>query len=120
VLPLRDLASSQDIVVVPIPPDIVARTGDPAYVAAVIPALTYRGQAADIPTAAVQNYLVTHDGVSDDTVYGVTRALWSGLDRLAAAHPAAKAIELKRTLEGLPVPLHPGAQRYYQEIGLLK
>ena len=120
VLPLRDLASSQDIVVVPIPPDIVARTGDPAYVAAVIPARTYRGQAADIPTAAVQNYLVTHDGVSDDTVYGVTRALWSGLDRLAAAHPAAKAIELKRTLEGLPVPLHPGAQRYYQEIGLLK
>ena|SRR5689334_18485807 len=120
VLTLRDLASGQDIVVVPIPADVVTRIGDPAYVAAVIPARTYRGQAADVPTAAVQNYLVTQDGVSDDLAYGLTRALWSGLDRLTAAQPAAKGIDLKRALEGLPVPLHPGAQRYYQEIGLLK
>ena len=120
VLTLRDLASAQDVVVVPIPADVIARIGDPAYVAAVIPARTYRGQAADVPTAVVENYLVTQDGVSDDIAYGVTRALWDGLDRLAAANPAAKAIDLKRALEGLPVPLHPGAQRYYQEIGLLK
>jgi TRAP transporter TAXI family solute receptor len=120
VLALRDLASSSDIVVVPIPADVVARMGDSAYVPAAIPARTYRGQTADVPTAAVQNFLVTHDGVSDDIAYGITRALWTNLDRLAAAQPAAKAIDLKHALEGLPVPLHPGAQRYYQEIGLLK
>jgi len=117
---LRDLATSVDIIVVPIPPDVVKKTNDPAYIAATIPANTYKGQAADVPAAAVQNFLVTHEGVSDDTVYAMTKALWTGLDNLVAAHAAAKAIDLKRALEGMPVPLHAGAQRYYKEVGALK
>jgi TRAP-type uncharacterized transport system substrate-binding protein len=46
--------------------------------------------------------------------------LWTSLDQLTAAHSAAKAIDLKHALEGMPVPLHPGAQKYYKEVGLLK
>ncbi len=68
----------------------------------------------------MQNYLVTHDGVSVDTVYGMTKALWTNLDQLVAAHSAAKAIDPKRALEGMPVPLHPGAEKYYKEVGILK
>jgi TRAP transporter TAXI family solute receptor len=117
---LRDLATSVDIVVVAIPADVIKKTNDPAYLASVIPANTYRGQTADVPTAAVQNYLVTHDGVSNDTVYGMTKALWTGLDQLVAAHSAAKAINLKSALEGMPVPLHPGAEKYYKEVGAIK
>jgi TRAP transporter TAXI family solute receptor len=117
---LRDLATSVDIVVVAIPADIVKKTNDPAYIATTIPANTYKGQAADVPGAAVQNYLVTHDGVGNDTVYAMTKALWTGLDNLVAAHSAAKAIDLKRALEGMPVPLHPGAEKYYKEAGVLK
>jgi uncharacterized protein len=117
---LRDLASSVDIIVVAIPPDIIKKTNDPAYLPAIIPANTYRGQTTDVPAAAVQNYLVTYDGVSNDVVYGMTKALWTNLDQLAAAHSAAKAIELKHALEGLPVPLHPGAEKYYKEVGLIK
>ncbi len=117
---LRDLATSVDVVVVPIPPDIVKKVGDPAYISATIPAETYRGQAADVATAAVQNYLVTHEGVSNDTVYGMTKALWTSLDQLVAAHSAAKAIDLKHALDGMPVPLHPGAEKYYKEVGLIK
>jgi len=117
---LRDLATSVDIVVVAIPADIVKKTNDPAYIAAVIPANTYRGQTADVATAAVQNYLVTQDGVSTETVYGITKALWTGLDQLVAAHSAAKAIDLKHALDGMPVPLHPGAEKYYREVGLIK
>ncbi len=117
---LRDLATSVDIVVVPIPADVVKKTNDPAYLAASIPANTYKGQTADVPTAAIQNYLVTHDGVSNDTVYGMTKALWTSLDQLVAAHSAAKAINLKTALEGMPLPLHPGAERYYKEVGLIK
>ncbi len=64
---LRDLATSVDIIVVPIPADVVKKTNDPAYLPATIPANTYRGQTTDVPAAAVQNYLVTHDGVSNDT-----------------------------------------------------
>ena len=117
---LRDLATSVDIVVVPIPADVIKRINDPAYLPASIPANTYRGQTTDVPGAAVQNYLVTYDGVSADVVYGMTKALWTGLDQLVAAHSAAKAIELKRALEGMPVPLHPGAEKYYKEVGLIK
>ena len=117
---LRDLAASIDIVVVPIPPDVVKKTNDPAYLSAPIPANTYRGQTTDVPAAIVQNYLVTHEGVSNDIVYGMTKALWTGLDSLVAAHSAAKAIELKHALDGMPVPLHPGAEKYYKEVGLIK
>ncbi len=117
---LRDLATSVDIMVVPIPADVIKKTNDPAYLAAVIPANTYRGQTTDVPTAAVQNFLVTYDGVSNDTVYGITKALWTGLDQLVAAHSAAKAIDPKHALDGMPVPLHPGAEKYYKEAGLMK
>ncbi len=117
---LRDLATSVDIVVVSIPPDIVKKTNDPAYLPATIPANTYRGQTTDVPAAAVQNYLVTQDGVSNDIVYGMTKALWTNLDALTAAHSAAKAIDAKRALEGMPIPLHPGAEKYYKETGILK
>ena len=105
---------------IPIPADVVRKTNDPAYLAATIPANTYRGQTTDVASAAVQNYLVTQEGVSNDTVYAMTKALWTGLDQLVAAHSAAKAIDPKRALEGMPVPLHPGAEKYYREVGLVK
>ena len=117
---LRDLATSVDIVVVTIPADVIKKTNDPAYLPATIPANTYRGQTTDVQAAAVQNFLVTHEGVSNDTVYGMTKALWTNLDQLIAAHSAAKAIDLKNALAGMPIPLHPGAQKYYKEVGVLK
>jgi len=117
---LRDLATSVDIVVVPIPADVIRKTNDPAYLPAVIPANTYRGQTTDVQAAAVQNYLVTYDGLGNDVVYSMTKAFWTGLDQLVAAHSAAKSIDIKHALDGMPVPLHPGAERYYMEIGVLK
>ena len=117
---LRDLATSVDIIIVPITPDIIKKTNDPAYLPATIPANTYRGQSTDVAAAAVQNYLVTQDGVSSDTVYKITKALWTGLDQLTAAHSAAKSIDLKHALDGMPVPLHPGAEKYYKEAGVIK
>ena len=117
---LRDLATSVDIVVVTIPADVIKKTNDPAYLPTTIPANTYRGQTTDVHSAAVQNYLVTHEGVSNDTVYGMTKALWTNLDQLTAAHSAAKAINIKNALSGMPIPLHPGAEKYYKEVGALK
>ncbi len=117
---LRDLATSVDIVVVPIPPGIIKKTNDPAYLPATIPANTYRGQTTDVQSAAVQNFLVTHEGVSNDIVYGMTKALWTNLDQLVAAHSAARAIDIKHALDGMPLPLHPGAEKYYKEVGIIK
>jgi TRAP transporter TAXI family solute receptor len=117
---LRDLATSVDIVVVPIPASVIRKAHDPAYLPATIPANTYRGQTADVASAVVRNFLVTHEDVSNDLAYGMTKALWSDLGELAAAHPAAKAIDIGHAVEGIPVPLHPGALRYYKEAGVLK
>lgn len=120
VLALRDLAAVVDIAIVPIPPDVVKKINDPTYLAAMIPGGTYRGQSADVPAVTVQNYLVTHDDVADEIVYATTKALWTNSDVLKAAHSAAELIDPKRALEGMPVPLHPGAERYYKEAGLIR
>lgn len=114
---LRDLASAVEVVVVEIPQETIDKVGLP-YVATTIPAGTYTGQVADVPTAAVVNYLVTREGVSDDVAYAMTKAVYDNVDALAAAHSAAKAIKLDQALAGMPVPLHPGAARYFKEKGL--
>ena len=85
-----------------------------------IPAGTYTGQDADVPTAAVGNILVTSEAVSEETAYQMTKLIFANLDRLKAAHSAASAIALENAVDGLPIPLHPGAERYYREVGLIK
>jgi TRAP transporter TAXI family solute receptor len=117
---LRDLAAAMKIVVVPIPADVVAKVGDPAYQPATVPAGTYEGQTQDVPTVAIQNFLVSHTGVSNDTAYKMTKALWENLDALVAAHAAGKQIKRENALKGMPLPLHPGAEKYYREAGMMK
>lgn len=116
---IRDLATSVPIMVVEIPANIVDKVGSP-YIKTTIPAGTYEGQTAPVQTAAVVNYLVTHAGVKDETVYQMTKAIYESLPDLAAAHAAAKDIKLESALSGMPVPMHPGAQRYFDEKGVKK
>ena len=117
---IRDLATSVKMVVVSIPPEVVAKIDDPAYQAAVIPANTYEDQTAAVPTVAIGNVLVTRADLSTDTVYKMTKAMFTHLPELVAAHSAAKAIKLENAVKGLPLPLHPGAAKYYREVGLIK
>lgn len=115
---LKDLGTTQAIEIVSIPADIAEKLGAP-YIAATIPAGTYQGQDEDVPTVAVVNFLVTHDGVDEETAYQMTKLLFENLETLAAAHNAAAAIDLQKAIEGMPIPLHPGAERYYREQGLM-
>ena len=116
---IRDLATSLKINVVSVPKADVEKIGSP-YMSVIIPAGTYDGQTEDVETAAVGNFLISHDGVSEETGYQMTKLLFDNLESLAAAHAAAKAIDATKALDGMPVPLHPGAERYYKEKGLLK
>jgi TRAP transporter TAXI family solute receptor len=115
---LRDLAASLPIVVVPIPADVVRKVGRDVYRPAVIPADTYDGQTEAVETVAIQNVLVTHEGVAESVVYRMTRAMFEHLDQLVAAHVAAKGISRDTATQRLPVPLHAGAAEYYNEVGL--
>ncbi len=116
---IRDLATSMPINVVAVPEDVVASIGAP-FLSVTIPAGTYDGQAEDVPTAAVGNFLVSHEGVSEETAYQMTKLLFENLDRMVASHAAAQAIDVQKAIEGMPIPLHPGAERYYREVGVLK
>ncbi|MDH1261642.1 TAXI family TRAP transporter solute-binding subunit [Pseudomonas sp. GD03944] len=117
---IRDLASAMPITFVSIPADVVGRIGNGAYQAGIIPAGTYQGQSSDVPTVTITNVLVSQTKVSDAVAYQMTKLLFENLDHLAASHPAAKDIRLERAVQGLPIPLHPGAERYYKEAGVLK
>ena len=116
---IRDLASSVDITIVEIPAALVDKIGPP-YVKAVIPAKTYTGQDADVAVAAVGNYLVTRADFPEASVYAATKAMFDSLPDLVASHQAAKEISLAHALDGMPVPLHPGAEKFYREKGLVK
>jgi TRAP transporter TAXI family solute receptor len=116
---LKDLSSSASISVVAVPKETVDKIGPP-FISAMIPANTYTGQDKDVPTAAVVNYLVTSSAVSDDLAYQMTKLIYESLPELANAHAAGKEIKLETAATGSPIPLHPGAIRYYKEKGLIK
>jgi len=116
---LKDLATSIAITVVEIPASVVDKVGAP-YVKVTIPANTYTGQSSDVQTAAVINYLVTRSDLSDDLVYQMTKSVFENLGELTAAHSAAKEIKIENAMSGMPVPMHPGAERYFKEKGISK
>src|SRR6202166_2401390 len=116
---LKDLSTATEITVVSVPKEVVDKIGPP-FVSVMIPANTYTGQDKDVPTAAVVNYLVTSSAVSDDLAYPMTKLIFESLPELANSHAAGKEIRLATAASGSPVPLHPGAIRYFRGKGLIK
>lgn len=84
----------------------------------IIPAGTYPGQDEDIPTIAQPNFLAVRSDIADDDVYRITQAIYENLGFLRAIHKATNAMAVEQAITGLPLPLHPGAARYYREAGL--
>ena len=84
----------------------------------VIPAGTYPGQEQAINTIAQPNFLAVRADVDEDAVYRITKAIYENLPFLNGIHKATKAMALDKAVAGLPIPLHPGALRYYREAGV--
>jgi TRAP transporter TAXI family solute receptor len=83
-----------------------------------IPGGTYPGVDDDIQTAAQPNFLAVRDDIPEETVYLITKTMYENLGFLQGIHPATKAMSLESAIAGLPLKLHPGAIRYYEEAGL--
>lgn len=83
-----------------------------------IPAGTYPGQDYDVNTIAQPNFLATSADVDEESVYLITKTIYENLPFLNAIHPATKAMAIEKAIAGLPLPLHPGAARYYKEAGI--
>ena len=83
-----------------------------------IPAGLYPNQDKDINTIAQPNFLAVNDRVDEEHVYLLTKTIYENLAFLSAIHPATKVMAVEKALAGLPVPLHPGAAKYYKEVGI--
>ncbi len=83
-----------------------------------IPAGTYPNQDKDINTIAQPNIMAARADVSEEDVYQITKTIYANLPFLNNIHPATKAMALEKAIAGLPMPLHPGAARFYREQGL--
>lgn len=83
-----------------------------------IPGGTYPGQDETVMTIAQPNFLAVRDDVPEEHVYLFTKTVFENLPFLNAIHPATKAMAIEKAIAGLPMPLHPGAARYYKEVGI--
>ncbi|WP_314733308.1 TAXI family TRAP transporter solute-binding subunit [Afifella sp. JA880] len=83
-----------------------------------IPPGTYPGQEKEINTIAQPNFLAVRDDVPEETIYKMTKTIYENLPFLQGIHPATKNMKLEAAIAGLPLPLHPGAARYYEEQGI--
>ncbi len=119
---ITDLANARDVRMVPLSgPEIDAlRKKQPYYAMVQLPANTYKGQAAPVDTLAVLAIWSTHAELSDQMAYEVTKALFENTETLGQVHPKGKEIALKTALQSISIPLHPGAEKYYREKGMIK
>lgn len=93
----------------------------PWYAKFVIPAGTYDNQTDPIQTTAVKMLLLTDASMPEDVVYDLTKTFWENLDVLGKAHAVVKTVTRDMAVTDLSgIPLHPGAEKYYREVGLVK
>lgn len=83
-----------------------------------IKAGTYPGQTKDINTIAQPNLLVVTKDTPEEIVYLLTKTIYENLPFLNTVHKATKAMSLQKAIDGLPMPLHAGAAKYYKEQGI--
>ncbi len=94
----------------------------PYYVDSVISAGTYEAIKYDVPTMAVPGQLVTSVDQPENLIYEITKAMWNDNSRklFDNGHSKGKVIRLESALKGLQIPLHPGAEKFYREKGMIK
>ncbi|WP_317855796.1 TAXI family TRAP transporter solute-binding subunit [Chakrabartyella piscis] len=92
----------------------------PWYAKYTIPAGTYEGQDEDVLTSAIKITICTDASVDDDAAYEMTKVFWENIETLAATSPSLQGLTVADAVTDLAgVPLHDGAARYYQEVGVI-
>lgn len=113
---VTELANTISIAMVTIAgPEVEAlRTQFPFYNAFTLPAQTYRGMTADVPTVAVRAMIAVRADLDEGLVYDITRALFANLDDFGRAHVRGRDLSLTTAQDGMYIPLHPGAERFFR------
>ncbi|WP_172294682.1 TAXI family TRAP transporter solute-binding subunit [Pseudoruegeria sp. HB172150] len=116
---ILNLATTNDIVIIELTADEIAasREATPIFAETTLAGGTYEGVDDDIAVLGVPNVLAVSSEMSDDLAYAITKAMFENIDELKAVHPAANETTIEFTMGATPIPLHPGAIRYYEEAG---
>ena len=116
---ILNLATTQDIVIIALSEAelAAAAAADATFAVTTLPGGTYNGVDEDIAVLGIPNVLTVSSEMSDDLAYAITSAMFENIAEMQAVHPAANQTTVEFTLAATPVPLHPGAIRYFEEIG---
>jgi uncharacterized protein len=119
---IMDVASMHDIKMVSIEKEMRDKIREeyPFFIEVTIPAGTYQGQEEDVETIAVLATLVVHNDLSEEVVYNLTKTLFEYQEDLIKGHAKGAELSLETAIEGFTIDIHPGAAKYYREVGLMK
>ncbi|WP_206812451.1 TAXI family TRAP transporter solute-binding subunit [Paradesulfitobacterium ferrireducens] len=118
-----DIATQHQINILSIEPDKIKQIREkyPFFSDVVtIPKGTYKGVDQDVTTTGSLAALFVTADMPDDLVYNMTKTLFEKKDDIAKVHEKGKSIDLKKAVDGFSIPLHPGAEKYYKEKGIIK
>lgn len=119
---IQELGLQRKVIVVPIDSDVASKLIEEFsfFTKLVMPANTYKDQTEDIDTITVKSMLAVTSEMSDDLAYQLTKQIYENHDRVVAAHTVGKFVVPENALKGMSLPLHPGAEKYFKEIGIIK
>lgn len=116
---IMNLAATRNIRLIPISQEQIdaARKIEPIFASYTLPAGIYDGVKEDTATVGIPNVWFVSEEMDDELAYQLTKMIYDRHKDLVAIHPAANDTTVEFTMASSPVPLHPGALRYYEEVG---
>ena len=117
---ILDLATTHDIVIIPITPEQTQKvlTSNDTYASVDLAGGVYRGVAKPVPTIGVWNVMICQKSLTEDMVYKLVAALYEHNDYLRKIHPSAAYTTPENAVKYSPIPLHPGTVKYLKEKGI--
>jgi TRAP transporter TAXI family solute receptor len=119
---LVDTAMTVDSVIVPVdgqPAEALIKKY-PFFTKAIVPKTAYKGMVADVPTVAVMAILVARAEMEEAMAYQITKVIFDNIKDIERAHAKGKEVTLQSALNGMSIPLHPGAEKFFKEKGVKK
>jgi len=117
---IAELCTTNEAYLVPIDGDIAAKLMKdcPFYTEYVVPANTYKGQAEEVKTITVKATLIVNASASEEDVYNLTKAIFDNIEAITKEHAKGAELSLENATDGMTVPFHAGAAKYFKEKGI--